>query len=124
MSSNGSVHDPKYFAHDRRAAGEQESQRVRKAQYPLAHRLFGKDPVHQQCRILGFGFLRRSTFCIIPAVVGHAPSTTTGAKTAPFTAERHKALGVTSFAPHAQKSVFKAAAFEVLIELALGIPRQ
>jgi hypothetical protein len=45
-------------------------------------------------------------------------------KTAPFTAERHKALGVTSFAPHAQKSVFKAAAFEVLIELALDIPRQ
>jgi hypothetical protein len=33
-------------------------------------------------------------------------------------------LGIATLAPHAQKSMFKAAAFEVLVELALDIPRQ
>jgi len=92
MSSNGSVYDPKCLARDRRAAGKQKTQWIWKAQYPLAHRLFGKDLVHQQRSTLCFDFLR-------PAVVGHASGAATGAKTAPFTAERHEVLGMASLAP-------------------------
>ena len=40
-------------AHDIGAAGEQEAQRIRDAQHPLAHRLLGKDLVDQQRGALG-----------------------------------------------------------------------
>jgi hypothetical protein len=65
MSRDGSVNDPKYLAPDGWAAGKQKTQWIRKAQYPLAQRLFGKDLVHQQRSTLGFSILRRTISCVL-----------------------------------------------------------
>ena len=53
VRGNAAVHDAEHVTHDRGTAGKQESQRVWKAQHPLAHRLCGKHLIHQQRRTLG-----------------------------------------------------------------------
>jgi hypothetical protein len=65
------------------AAGEQESQLEWKAQYPLAHRLFGEYLVDQQ----------RSTF-------GHSMRPAGGAKPAPLTTERDQVFMMAFAALH------------------------
>jgi hypothetical protein len=84
VRGNAAINDAEHLAHDRWTAGKQESQRVREAQHPLAHRLCRKDLMHQQRRTLG-----------------HAPGTATGTEAPPLAAKRQEVLGVTSIAPHA-----------------------
>ena len=104
---NGTVHDAQHPGHDRRLGGEQKSQWVREAQYPLAHGLFGQDLVDQQ----GCAF-------------SHATRPATGAKTATFATEGHQMLSMAVVVLHAQEAMFQATAFEVGFEFALYIPRQ
>ena len=42
------IHNTEYLFHDRWLSGEQESQRIRKAQHPLTHRLLRNDSIDQQ----------------------------------------------------------------------------
>jgi inner membrane protein len=53
VRGDAAVDDAEHPAHDIGAAGEQEAQRIRDAQHPLAHRLLGKNLVDQQCSTLG-----------------------------------------------------------------------
>jgi len=78
VRSNHPVNDAEHLAHDRRAAGEQETQWKRKTQHPLAHRLFRENLIHQQ----------RGTFC-------HTACPTAGTETAPFARKRNQMLSVT-----------------------------
>ena len=107
VRGNAAIHDAEHLAHDRRTPGKQESQRVREAQHPLTHRLCRKDFIDQQ-----------------RGALSHPPRPTTGTKASSFAAKRHQMLGVTSLATHTKKTMFKAAAFEVSLELALDISRQ
>jgi hypothetical protein len=75
VRGDAAVDDAQHPAHGLGAAREQEAQRVRNAQHPLAHRLLGKDLIHQQCHALG-----------------HAPGAATRAETA-FLATNSHALG-------------------------------
>ena len=86
--------------------GEQKTQRVRKAQHPLASRLLGKDLVHQQRRTLG-----------------HAPGSAAGAKLPAFAAERDQLLGVATLAAYPQEAVSEASALERRLELPFDIRR-
>jgi len=61
MGGDHTVDDAEHPAHDLGTAGEQEPQRIRKAQYPLAHRLLGEDLVDQQRGALGPCAERRSS---------------------------------------------------------------
>ena len=101
------VDDAEHSAHDLGAAGEQEAQRIRDAQHPLAHRLLGKDLVDQQCGALG-----------------HAPRAAAGAKTPTFTAEGDQVISMAAVAMHPQKPVIETPALEVIVELLLHITRQ
>lgn len=107
MRGDATVDDAEHPAHDIGAAGEQEAQRIRDAQHPLAHRLLGKDLVDQQCSTLR-----------------HAPSTTAGTKAAFLAAEGNLVLGMTGVAAYSQKAVLETPALEVVLELLLHIPRQ
>jgi hypothetical protein len=53
VRADAAVDDTEHLTHDRRAAGEQKTQWIRKAQYPLTHRLFRKDLIDQQRGALG-----------------------------------------------------------------------
>jgi len=83
-----------------RLAGEQEAQRVRKAQHPLPHRARAEHFFHQMPR--GFG---------------HAPRAATGAEAASLATERDEALGVAVFAHHTYEAAFEHAATQIRIEL-------
>jgi len=83
MCGNAAVNDAEHPTHDRWTTGKQETQRIREAQHPLAHRLCGKHLIDQQRRTLS-----------------HAPGTATGTKAPTLAAERQKVLGVTRFAPN------------------------
>jgi len=48
VRGDAAVDKGQHMTHDRRAAREQEAQRIRDAQHPLAHRLLGKHLVPQQ----------------------------------------------------------------------------
>ena len=67
VGSDDAIYNAQHLAHDRRAASEQETQRIRNAQHPLSYRLLWEDLVHQQCGALG-----------------HAPSATAGTEAASF----------------------------------------
>ena len=107
MAGDDPIDDAEHLAHDCWTAGEQETQRIWKAQHPLAHRLLGKHLIDQQRRALG-----------------HAPRPTAGAKTASFTAERHQVLGMAGVAAHPQKAMLQAPATQVLFEFLLHVFRQ
>ncbi len=81
MRGDDAVDNPQHFTHYAWAAGEQETQWIRETQHPLAHRLRGKDRIHQQC-----GTFR------------HTPCPAAGANTSPLTTERHQAFRVAGFA--------------------------
>ena len=53
VRGDAAIDDAEHPAHDRGAAGEQEAQRIRDAQHPLAYRLLGKDLIDQQGSALG-----------------------------------------------------------------------
>ncbi len=53
--------------------------------------------------------------------LGHAPRPATGAEAAALATERDQLFGMAGLAAHAQETVFKAAAFEVVFELVLDI---
>jgi hypothetical protein len=63
MAGDDPIDDAEHLAHDCWTAGEQETQRIWKAQHPLAHRLLGKHLIDQQRRALGSG----SCFALPPA---------------------------------------------------------
>jgi hypothetical protein len=65
-----------------------------------------KDFVHQQ----------GGTFC-------HTPCPAAGTETAAFTTKGYQAFRVAGFTTHSQETVFKTAAFEVVLELALHVSR-
>jgi hypothetical protein len=88
VRGDAAVDDAEHPAHDLRAVGEQEAQRIRNAQHPLPHRLLGKHLVDQQRRALR-----------------HAPRAAARAEDAAFAAERHQALGVATVAAATQKTV-------------------
>ena len=102
VRGDAAVDDAEHPAHDRGAAGEQETQRIRDAQHPLAHRLLGKDLVDQQ-----------------RGALGHAPGATAGAETARLAAERDQVLGMAGVAAHPQEAVLETPALEVVLELLL-----
>lgn len=52
VRGNHTVDNTQHPAHDRRTAGQQEPQRIWKAQHPLSHRLFRQDLIDQQGRTL------------------------------------------------------------------------
>lgn len=80
---------------------------MRNTQDPLAYRLLGKNFIQQQgCRL------------------GHTTGATAWAKASTFAAKGNQVLRVTTLALHAQKSVLKATALEIILELLLNIPRQ
>jgi len=96
--------DAQYLGHDGRLAGEQKAQGKGKAQHPLAHRGLGQDLIDQQ----------RGAF-------GHAPRAAAGAEATALATEGDQMFAVAGLAAHAEKAVFEAAAFEVILELALDI---
>ncbi len=75
VRGNAAVNDAEHLAHERRTAGEQESQRIGKAQHPLAYRLFGKHFVHQQRRALGHAPGADAGDLKSPEALPHAGST-------------------------------------------------
>lgn len=101
------VDDTKHPAHDLGPAGEQETQWKGKAEYPLAHGLFGQHLVDPQRRAFGY-----------------TPCTATGAEAATFAAECNHMLGVTGLAAHPQKPVIETAALQVVLELEVHVIRQ
>lgn len=95
------VNDAKNLAHHGRAGGQQETQRERHREHPLAHRHPRQDVVHQQ-----------------GSALGHAPGPATGAEPPAFATERHQAFVMAGIAAHAQKAVFQPPTLEVVLELA------
>jgi hypothetical protein len=93
VRGNDTVDNAEHLTHDVRAGREQKTQRIRKAQHPLAHRLFGKYLIHQQ-----------------RGALGHAPGAAAGAEAAAFAAERHEMFGMTGVTTYPQEAVFQAAA--------------
>ncbi len=83
VTGDDTIDDAEYLAHDRWTAGEQETQGIRKAQHPLAHRLLGEDLIDQQ----GGAF-------------GHAPRPAARTKAARFAAESDQMLGMAGLAAH------------------------
>jgi len=107
VRGDAAVDNAEHTAHDLRATGEQEAQRKRDAQHPLAHRLLGKHLVDQQ----------RGTR-------GHAPSAAAGTKATLLAAESNQMLRMATVAAHPQKTVLETPALEVFLELLLNISRQ
>ena len=122
VRGNDAVDDAQHLAPDRRTAREQETQRIRKAQYPLAHRLFGKDLVHQQrgafcncsCIALPRASLHSSAMRRAPQL-GQKPLTST---------EGHEMFRMTAITAHPQETVLKPPALEVVLKPLLDIPGQ
>ena len=100
VRGDDAVDDAQYLTHDPGAGGEQEPQREREAQHPLAHRCLRQHLVYQQGRTLG-----------------HAPGTAAWAEATALTTEGHELLGMAVHTAHAQESVLRAAAFEVSVAL-------
>jgi hypothetical protein len=90
-----------------RVRRQQEAQRIRQRQRPLAQRPLGQHLIDQQ---------RRG--------VSHAARTARGAEPAPLAAERDELLGVSHFAAYAPEPVLGAATFHVGPELLLDMLRQ
>ena len=107
MRGDAAVDDTEHTGHDLRVAGEQEAQRKRDAQHPLAHRLLGKDLIDQQR-----GALR------------HAPRAAARAEAAPLAAEHDQVLGMATVATHPQETMLETTTLEVVLELPLDILRQ
>lgn len=107
MRGDAAVDHAEYPAHDLGLAREQEAQRVRNTQHPLAHRLLGKHFVHQQRRALS-----------------HAPGAAARAEPAPCTDERDQMLGMATVAAFAQEAKIETTAREVVLELLLDMRRQ
>jgi len=101
------IDDAEYLTHDPGAGGEQEPQRERDAQHPLAHGLMRQHLVYQQGRALG-----------------HAPGAATWAEATALATEGHELLGMAARTAHAQEAMLQAAALEILIELARYVLRQ
>src|SRR5690606_26303760 len=85
VRSDAAVDDAEHPAHDLGATGEQEAQRIREAQHPLAHRLLGKHLVDQQ-----------------RGALGHAPRAAARTEAAPLAAERDQVLGMTRAAANSK----------------------
>jgi hypothetical protein len=66
----------------------------------------------------------RSRHSCIPALVGHAPGVAARTEATAFAAESHQMLGTAALAAHAQEAVLETTAREVILELALHLPRQ
>jgi len=99
VGRDAAVDNAKHPPHDLGPAGEQETQRVRETQYPLAHGLFGQYFVNQQGR----------TF-------GHATCTTARAEPSSFAAESNQVLGMAGLAAHPQEAMHQAPALQVRLE--------
>ena len=106
VAGDPTIDDAEHLAPDPWTAGEQQTQGIRKAQHPLAHRLLGKHRIAPQGRALG-----------------HAPRPAAGAKAARLAAERHRVLGMAGVAAHPQKALLQAAATQVVFEFLLHIVR-
>ena len=69
---DAAVANTEHLAHDGRAIREHETQRIRKAQYPLAHRLVWKDFIHQRGRAIShspcpaIAFYSKNESCLNP----------------------------------------------------------
>ena len=94
------VHDGQHSAHHTGVGREQEAQRIRHAQHPLADWPFRQYRIDQ-----------------VRGAVRHAASTTTGAESPSFATERNQFLVVAGFALDPQKTMFKSTAFQVVLEL-------
>lgn len=107
VGGNGAVDDAQHLTHGLGVGGEEVTQGEGDAEDPLAQWDSGKDLIGQQ----GGG-------------LGHAPGAAAGAKSALFAGEGHEALEVAGVAPHPEKAVLQAPAFEVGFELLVDMIRQ
>jgi len=64
-----------------------------------------------------------STSSTNKAALGHPPRPATGAENAALATEGDQVLCVAALAAHPQEPVFQSAAFEIILELPLDIPR-
>ena len=87
--------------------GQQQPQRDRQRQHPLAHRHMGDDVVHQ-----------------VSGGLCHAPGSARRAKAAPLAGEGYKLVVAAFAATQAQEAVGQDAAFEEGVELVLDKLRQ
>ena len=107
VRGDDAVDEAQHLAHDLGAGGEQEPQREREAQHPLAHGLMRQHLVYQQGRALG-----------------HAPGAAAWAEATALTTEGHELLGMAVRTAHAQEAVFQTATLQESIEFPRNILRQ
>jgi hypothetical protein len=100
------VCDPEHARQHGRIAREQEAQRKRQRQHPLPHR-----------------FSRQYFLCQESRRLRHSPRAAARTDPPPLAAECHQLLGVAGLALHAQEAVLESSASQVVLELALNVPR-
>jgi hypothetical protein len=107
MARDHAVHHLQHGRHQLGLCGQQQAQRDRQRQHPLAHRHTGDDVVHQ---------VRRG--------LRHAPGTARGAKARALAAEGQQLVVAAVAAAQAQEAVGQDAAFQEGVELVLDELRQ
>ena len=107
VARDHAVHDLQHRRHQLGLRGQQQAQRDRQRQHPLAHRHMGDDVVHQ---------VRRG--------LRHAPRAARRAKAAPLAAEGDQLVVAAVAAAQPQEAVGQDAAFEEGVELVLHELRQ
>ncbi len=101
------VHNLQHGRHQQGPRSQQQAQRDRQQQHPLAHRHVGDDVVHQVGRRLR-----------------HAPGTARGAEPAPLAAEGDQLVVAAVTAAQAQEAVGQDAAFEEGVEAMIAAADQ
>ena len=115
VCGNHTVDNTQHPAHDRRTAGQQQPQRIWKAQHPLPHRLV---PAR---------YHRPATPRFQPYAVPHSSGRIRGVRLKRLLLVQLNAtrlFGVAASAACSQQTVLQTAASEVVLELALDIHRQ